>query len=94
MTELAGRSQPLIAADRRLSTILVDAAGSAAAKALITSPPPRWAWMPRRQRTTSPVSPCHLRQIKDEGEIELIKKAIGRLHAAQRAMMQCGPSRA
>ena len=88
MTELPAELNRLISADRALAKNVWTQPGSAAATALIsfTAVTLGSEAAPQPHDVTSLTMP--LRQIKDNGEIELIKKASSASMLAQRVMMQ------
>lgn len=88
MTELPAELSRLMAADRTLQNNVWTQPDSAAANALLgfTAVTLGMGTVPQPHDVTSLTMP--LRQIKDEGEIELIKKASAASILAQRVMMQ------
>ncbi len=88
MTELPAELSRLMAADRALARNVWTQPGSAAATALLgfTAVTLGEETAPQPLDVTSLTMP--LRQIKDDGEIELIKKASAASMLAQRVMMQ------
>ncbi len=88
MTELPAELSRLIAADRALEKNVWTQPGSAAATALLnfTAVTLGEETAPQPHDVTNLTMP--LRQIKDDGEIELIKKASAASMLAQRVMMQ------
>jgi Xaa-Pro aminopeptidase len=88
MAELPAELNQLVAADHSLFANLWSQPDSAAAKALLgfTGVALGTSALPPLHDVTSQVMP--LRQIKDDGEIELIKKASAASVLAQRVMMQ------
>jgi Xaa-Pro aminopeptidase len=88
MTDLPAELSQLLAADRALEKNLWTQPDSAAATALLsfTATTLGTATVPQPHDVTSLIMP--LRQIKDDGEIELIKKASSASVLAQRVMMQ------
>ena len=88
MAELPAELNQLVAADRSLFNNLWTQPDSAAAKALLgfASVALGTSAAPPQHDVTSAIMP--LRQIKDQGEIELIKKASAASILAQRVMMQ------
>jgi Xaa-Pro aminopeptidase len=88
MTELPAELSRLLAADRALERNLWTQPDSAAATALLsfTAVTLGTATVPQPHDVTSLIMP--LRQIKDDGEIALIKKASAASVLAQRVMMQ------
>ncbi len=88
MTELPAELSRLLAADHSLFNNLWTQPDSPAATALLsfTAVTLGTATAPQPHDATSPIMP--LRQVKDDGEIELIKKASVASVLAQRVMMQ------
>ena len=88
MSELPAELTRMIAADREMANRMWTQPGAAAAAALLrfTAAALGSADPPRARDVASLTMP--LRQIKDEGEIELIKKASNASILAQRVMMQ------
>ncbi len=88
MTELPAELTRFVTADRSLLNNLWTQPDSAAATALLgfTATALGDSTVPQARDVTSAIMP--LRQIKDEGEIELIKKASAASILAQRVMMQ------
>jgi Xaa-Pro aminopeptidase len=88
MAELPAELNQLIAADRTLYANLWTQPDSPAPKPCLALSASRWEHrpFPPSHDVTSQIMP--LRQVKDDGEIELIKKASAASILAQRVMMQ------
>jgi Xaa-Pro aminopeptidase len=88
MTELAKALSDIIAADRRLSTRVWAQAGNSQARALLllVAATLGQSSLPDPHDLSSVTTP--LREVKDAGEIELLRKASDASIAAQRVMMR------